>query len=74
MPEAAKAELRNPTCSSIEPLREIPHPSHYSVSDALALIEDGRAPAAILTNLHTDLDYATLARKLPPGWCRRNDG
>jgi len=32
----------------------------------LALIERLRPKRAVLTNLHTDLDYATLAAELPP--------
>ena len=58
----------------IDALRETPHPTHYSVSDALALIEAVRPRRAVLTNLHTDLDYATLARKLPPHVVPAYDG
>ncbi|HJE23517.1 MAG TPA: MBL fold metallo-hydrolase [Methylorubrum populi] len=74
MPEAAKARLRGLDLLIIDALRETPHPSHYSVSDALALIEEVAPKRAILTNLHTDLDYATLARKLPPGVVPAYDG
>jgi len=65
MPEAAQAHLHDLDLLIIDALRETPHPTHYSVSDALALIETVRPRRAVLTNLHTDLDYATLARKLP---------
>ena len=44
MPEAAKAQLRGLDLLIIDALRDTPHPTHYSVSDALALIEGG-APA-----------------------------
>ncbi|KQT60858.1 phosphoribosyl 1,2-cyclic phosphodiesterase [Methylobacterium sp. Leaf456] len=74
MPEPAKAELRGLDLLIIDALRETPHPSHYSVSDALALIEEVAPRRAILTNLHTDLDYATLAKKLPPGVVPAHDG
>ena len=74
MPEPAKAMLRGLDLLIIDALRETPHPSHYSVSDALALIEDVAPKRAILTNLHTDLDYATLAKKLPPGVVPAYDG
>jgi phosphoribosyl 1,2-cyclic phosphate phosphodiesterase len=37
------------------------------VYKALAWIERVRPRRAILTNMHIDLDYATLARRLPPG-------
>ncbi|NEU11349.1 MBL fold metallo-hydrolase [Methylobacterium sp. BTF04] len=74
MPEAAKACLGGLDLLIIDALRETPHPTHYSVSDALALIETVRPRRAILTNLHTDLDYATLARKLPDNVVPAHDG
>ncbi|KAB1073141.1 MBL fold metallo-hydrolase [Methylobacterium planeticum] len=74
MPEASKSALRGLDLLIIDALRETPHPTHYSVSDALALIEEVAPQRAILTNLHTDLDYATLARKLPPHVTPAYDG
>ena len=74
MPEAAKARLSDLDLLIIDALRETPHPSHYSVSDALALIEELAPRRAILTNLHTDLDYATLASRLPRGVVPAYDG
>ena len=43
-----------------------PHPTHFSVSEALDLIQKVRPKRAVLTNLHADLDYETLRRELPP--------
>ena len=74
MPEAAKARLHGLDLLIVDALRETPHPSHYSVSDALALIEEVAPRRAVLTNLHTDLDYATLAKKLPPHVVPAHDG
>lgn len=74
MPDAAKAQLAGLDLLIIDALRETPHPSHYSVSEALALIEELAPRRAILTNLHTDLDYETLAKKLPPGVVPAHDG
>jgi phosphoribosyl 1,2-cyclic phosphate phosphodiesterase len=74
MPEAAKARLRGLDLLIIDALRDTPHPTHYSVSDALALIEEVRPRRAILTNLHTDLDYETLRRQLPEGVVPAYDG
>ena len=51
----------------LDALRHAPHPTHFSVAEALAVIERVRPRRAILTNLHTDLDYATLSRELPAG-------
>lgn len=50
----------------VDALRYHPHPSHFSVSDALGWIARLKPRRAILTNLHNDLDFATLARELPP--------
>jgi phosphoribosyl 1,2-cyclic phosphate phosphodiesterase len=50
----------------VDALRETPHPSHFSLSDALAWIERVQPKRAILTNLHSDLDYEALRAKLPP--------
>jgi phosphoribosyl 1,2-cyclic phosphate phosphodiesterase len=50
----------------LDALRYRPHPSHFSVADALGWIERLKPQRAILTNLHTDLDYEKLRRELPP--------
>jgi phosphoribosyl 1,2-cyclic phosphate phosphodiesterase len=67
MPEESLAELQDLDVLVIDALRYTPHPSHFSVSEALALIEAVRPQRAILTNLHTDLDYETLRREVPAG-------
>jgi phosphoribosyl 1,2-cyclic phosphate phosphodiesterase len=50
----------------IDALRYTAHPTHFSVGEALDLIERVSPARAILTNLHTDLDYAELKSQLPP--------
>lgn len=67
MPPDAEAMLEGLDVLVIDALRETPHPSHYSLSDALALIARVRPRRAVLTNLHTDLDYDALVARLPPG-------
>jgi phosphoribosyl 1,2-cyclic phosphate phosphodiesterase len=49
----------------VDALRYRPHPSHFSVDDALGWIERLGPRRAVLTNLHADLDYAELKAKLP---------
>jgi len=49
----------------VDALRYIPHPSHFSVEDALHWIERMKPRRAVLTNLHADLDYEVLRAKLP---------
>ncbi|MFG1479529.1 MBL fold metallo-hydrolase [Xanthobacter sp. V4C-4] len=65
LPESSLPRLRQLDVWIIDALRETPHPSHFSVTDALNHIATLQPRRAILTDLHTDLDYATLKRKLP---------
>ncbi len=67
LPEASLAYLRGLEVLIVDALRYTPHPTHFSVADALALIAEVKPRRAVLTNLHTDLDYARLAAELPPG-------
>jgi len=74
IPDATLARLHGLDLLIIDALRDTPHPTHFSVSDALALIEAVRPRRAVLTNLHTDLDYGTLAARLPMGIAPAYDG
>lgn len=49
----------------VDALRDTPHPSHFTVGQALEWIERLKPKRAILTHLHIDLDYDTLRRRLP---------
>ena len=51
----------------VDALRYTPHPSHFTVAEALDWIERLKPRRAILTNMHVDLDYATLRQQLPAG-------
>ena len=66
LPEASIAALAGTEVWIVDALRYRPHPSHFSVDDALAWIARIKPGRAILTNLHADLDYDLLRRKLPP--------
>ena len=65
IPAASRPFLEGLDMWIIDALRYRPHPSHFSLDDALASIEAMRPRRAILTNLHTDLDYETLRARLP---------
>lgn len=65
MSDEAQARLQDLDVWIVDALRDSPHPSHFSVDDALMWIERIKPRRAILTNLHTDLDYATLKSRLP---------
>ena len=51
----------------LDALRYTPHISHFNVETALEWIERLKPRSAILTNLHCDIDYATLNVELPDG-------
>jgi phosphoribosyl 1,2-cyclic phosphate phosphodiesterase len=51
----------------VDALRWRPHPTHAHVERTLEWIARARPRRTILTNMHIDLDYETLARQLPPG-------
>ncbi|TPE52921.1 MBL fold metallo-hydrolase [Amaricoccus solimangrovi] len=58
----------------IDALRYTPHPTHAHLERTLQWIERARPRAAVLTNMHIDLDYATLAAEVPPGVTPAHDG
>jgi phosphoribosyl 1,2-cyclic phosphate phosphodiesterase len=65
VPPASLAALAGLDVWIVDALRYRPHPSHFSVADALQWIERLKPRRAILTNLHADLDYEGLRGKLP---------
>jgi phosphoribosyl 1,2-cyclic phosphate phosphodiesterase len=65
IPDASAALLENLDVWIVDALRDTPHPSHFSVADALGWVERLKPRRAVLTNLHTDLDYAALKSAMP---------
>jgi len=51
----------------VDALRKTPHPSHFNLDEALDWIARVKPRRAILTNMHTDMDYGELRRILPAG-------
>jgi phosphoribosyl 1,2-cyclic phosphate phosphodiesterase len=49
----------------VDALRYRPHPTHAHLDRTLEWIERLKPRRAILTNLHIDMDYATLMDTLP---------
>ncbi len=58
--DAALPELEGLDCWIIDALRRTPHPTHFDLDTALDWIARMQPKQAVLTNLHNDLDYATL--------------
>ena len=52
-------------CLVIDALRRSPHPTHAHLEKTLEWIEQLQPERAVLTNMHIDLDYATIAAETP---------
>ena len=58
----------------IDCLRKNKHPSHFNYDDAIAFAKFVKPNKTILTNLHVDLDYFDLKKKLPKNIIPAFDG
>jgi len=67
-------KLKNLNFLIIDCLRKDKHPSHFNYDDALKLINLIKPKKSILTNLHVDLDYFKLKKKLPKNIIPAYDG
>lgn len=65
IPDESYALIDGIDCWIVDALRYKPHPSHAHVDMALDWVSRSTATRGVLTNMHVDLDYATLARDLP---------
>ena len=65
IPEPAWAHLEGLDCWIVDALRRMPHPTHAHLAKTLDWIERARPARAVLTNMHMDLDYATVAAETP---------
>ena len=74
IPDEVAAALTGLDVWIVDALRHTPHPSHFSLSQALHWIERLKPKRAILTNMHTDLDYDALLEALPPHVVPAHDG
>jgi phosphoribosyl 1,2-cyclic phosphate phosphodiesterase len=65
IPAEAQKCLRGLDLWIVDALRYTPHPSHFSLAETLDWITALAPKRAILTNLHTDLDFDRLKAELP---------
>jgi phosphoribosyl 1,2-cyclic phosphate phosphodiesterase len=57
--------LANLDCWILDALRRTPHPTHAHLALSLDWIARAKPKRAVLTNMHLDMDYATLCAELP---------
>jgi phosphoribosyl 1,2-cyclic phosphate phosphodiesterase len=67
IPDASTRAIEGLDAWVVDALRHTPHPSHFSLGEALAWIARVAPRRAYLTHLHADLDYRATAAMLPPG-------
>ena len=67
-------KLMNLNFLIIDCLRKNKHPSHFNYDDAINFVKFVKPKKTILTNLHVDLDYFTLKKKLPKNIVPAFDG
>ena len=65
IPDTAWPLLENLECWIVDALRRDPHPTHSHLAQTLGWIERMAPRTAVLTNMHNDLDYQTLADETP---------
>ena len=65
LPDFSETALAGLDTWIVDALRYTPHPSHFTVDEALTWIERVKPKRAVLTNLHSDLDYEVLRARLP---------
>ena len=74
LPAASVSAMAGLEVWIVDALRKAPHPSHFNLDEALDWIARIKPKRAILTNLHTDMDYEELRAHLPanvePGYDR----
>ncbi|MGR3271798.1 MBL fold metallo-hydrolase [Thalassococcus profundi] len=65
IPEACWPVLEGLDCWVLDALRRKPHPTHAHLAQSLDWIDRMAPRRAVLTNMHIDLDYATLEAETP---------
>jgi phosphoribosyl 1,2-cyclic phosphate phosphodiesterase len=74
VPRAAVDLARGADAVVLDGLRPLPHPSHLSIDEAIAVGREIGAPATWLTHLTHLNDHATLDAALPSGFATAYDG
>lgn len=66
IPEETWPVLAGLDCWIVDALRRKPHPTHAHLDLTLEWIARAKPHRAVITDMHIDLDYATLLEELPP--------
>lgn len=74
MNPAAWEAVADLDCWILDALRRDPHPTHVHLAQALEWIARAAPRTAVLTDMHVDLDYATVAAEVPEHVTPAHDG
>lgn len=74
IPDSAWRVLKDLDCWIVDALRRTPHPTHAHLERTLEWIERAAPRRAVLTNMHIDLDYKTVAAETPENVMPAFDG
>jgi phosphoribosyl 1,2-cyclic phosphate phosphodiesterase len=74
IPEATWPMLQGLDWWVLDALRRKPHPTHAHLAQSLEWIERAAPRRAVLTNMHIDLDYATVNAETPANVTPAHDG
>ncbi|HEY3284106.1 MAG TPA: MBL fold metallo-hydrolase [Armatimonadota bacterium] len=74
LPPESKEQLQGLDLLVLTALRRRPHPTHFSVEQALATVEELRPKRALFTHIAHDLEHEELCRELPDGVDLAYDG
>lgn len=74
IPEESWPVLEGLECWIVDALRRRPHPTHAHLDLTLEWIARARPRLAVLTNMHVDLDYDTVANETPDHVIPAHDG
>jgi len=65
IPDNVWPDLEGLECWIVDALRRDPHPTHSHLAQTLGWIEKVAPKQAVLTNMHNDLNYATIRDETP---------
>ena len=74
IPESVWPKLENLAVWIVDALRRTPHPTHSDLANTLKWIARAQPERAVLTNMHNDLDYATVEAETPANVTPAYDG
>lgn len=74
IPPHSMRQLRGLDLLVLDALRERPHPTHFSISEALGVISELEPRQALLTHMNHDVEYHRVSAMLPEHVALAHDG